>query len=32
MPSSSSMASTGPDWRAALKCGSGGIESSVTNP
>ncbi len=32
MPSSSSMASTAPLWRAALKCGSSGIESSETKP
>ena len=32
MPSSSSMASTAPVWRAALKWGSVGIESRVTNP
>jgi len=32
MPSSSSMASMAPLWRAALKCGSSGMESSETKP
>ena len=32
MPSSISMASMAPVWRAALKWGSVGMESRVTNP
>ena len=32
MPSSTSMASTAPVWRATRKWGSVGIESRVTNP